>query len=66
MVTFFSGSTIKRTGGTGEVAAVGQLETGQERNLLPEDFPPNEKSGKLSEAVDGHHEEAYSVKTIGL
>ncbi len=30
---------------------------------MPEDFPPNEKSGKWSEAVNGDHEEVSSGKT---
>jgi len=66
VVTFFSDATMKRTGDAGEVAAVGQLEIGQKGNLLPEYFPPDEKSGKWGKAVDGRHEAASSGKTIGL
>ena len=50
---------MKRTGDTREVAAVGQLEIGQKGNLLPENFPPDEKSGKWGEALDGRHEAVF-------
>lgn len=53
MSLFFDRATMKGTGDTREVAAVGQLETRQQRNLLPEDFPPNKKSGKGSKSADG-------------
>ena len=57
---------FKRTGDAREVTAVGQLEIGQKGDLLPEDFPPDEKCGKWSEAVDERHEAASSGKTIRM
>ena len=57
MVIFFPGATMMIwTSGTGKVAAVGKLETSQEGNLLPEDFPPDEKKEKWGKAVNGRHE----------
>jgi len=50
--SLFIGTTMKRTGETREVATVGQLETGQEGNSLPEDFPSKKKNGKWSDAAD--------------
>ncbi len=63
MGTFFSTTTMKRTGDTSKIAVIGDLETGQKRNILPEYFPPNEKSGKWNKTADGHHEEVSSGKT---
>ena len=65
MITFFSGATMKWTGCTREVAVVGQLETDQEGNLLPEDFPPDEKNGKWSEAIDRRQDTIFPGKTVG-
>jgi hypothetical protein len=45
VVTFFSGATMKRTGDTREVAAVGQLEIGQKGNLFPKIFRRMKKAG---------------------
>lgn len=64
MTAFIPGAQMKRTGQTCEVAAIGQLEAGQERNLSPEYSPPDKKSGKGCEPMDMRYQRTSSLILI--
>jgi len=47
MGIIFRGTAMERTGAAGKVAFIGELETGNQRNTLPEDLSPNKEIKKI-------------------